>query len=904
MLALVYRSARLLPAGHPMLNPANIGRFGVRDVIATAANGLVVKRENIDQILIFGAVLVAMAMIVLQTILIVLYAAFGSAAHAAGTPSGTFFSTPNPNTDIIFEFLRSVFGVSDIFGSGTTTVLQPGFHAILGFYSTAMMIIAVIVVLYYVITVVGESAQTGQPFGKRFNGLWAPIRLVLALGLLVPLGDGLNAGQYMTMYIAKFGSGLATNAWIKYTESFTAPTPVAGNFAAPSALDLGTSIFSFQACSAAYNRAGHWNSPTDVFPASGTDVVTILVDNGKTSQLATFTDADIKFGRDAGAAKITYVWSAVDLPLPSGKGPSPANSTCGSIEMSIKGDTGSSDATNTDMTNAANTVQQAQVTYLTAMKQMADAFKDPSTKISEKTVPWAPSGTDYSAASNVQASALAQQVANAINAAQTSMNSVPANIRTAMMSATTQVTSMQNDAKTRGWGTAGIYYIQTARMTQAVLDAVSNAVPAPVTGPDGKSKPSVLVSHWDDSLQLPGVGGPTNTDQDAAARTALANAEVVISKVPSYITTQPTNALGAAPAYNQDFSSRGASITDPILWLARWQFGDGFLELVDNKSAASATTSGNDPMSRLIDAGGSILSHAGSMIKYYIAAKAGSNFIDRFFGAIPGAGKLVKALNFIGAILDAVAPVLWFIITVGLAVGIVLFYLLPMMPFMYFFFSAVNWVIEVAEAVVSMPLFALSHLRIDGEGLPGQTAFANWLTLFGVLLRPLLIIMGLIVGTLVFNAGVNFLAATFKYAIFAYNPDATCTLPGTGNAPCGLDIRNVSGFGIITYTVLFVYLVYMLANSCFKLIDAIPDKMLRWLGGGSSFTGDRPVDIGNMQGMALAGYAVMTQGHSALEGTEKNFRATNARRRDIKEKENEIRRLHGDVNAPSSGGMT
>ncbi|USO08474.1 MAG: hypothetical protein H6866_04500 [Rhodospirillales bacterium] len=197
--------------------------------------------------------------------------------------------------------------------------------------------------------------------------------------------------------------------------------------------------------------------------------------------------------------------------------------------------------------------------------------------------------------------------------------------------------------------------------------------------------------------------------------------------------------------------------------------------------------------------------------------------------------------------------------------------------------------------------FAFTDRR---RGLPGQTAFANWLTLFGVLLRPLLIIMGLIVGTLVFNAGVNFLAATFKYAIFAYNPDATCTLPGTGNAPCGLDIRNVSGFGIITYTVLFVYLVYMLANSCFKLIDAIPDKMLRWLGGGSSFTGDRPVDIGNMQGMALAGYAVMTQGHSALEGTEKNFRATNARRRDIKEKENEIRRLHGDVNAPSSGGMT
>ena len=34
LLALVFSSARLIPQGHPSLNAANIGQFGVRQVIA------------------------------------------------------------------------------------------------------------------------------------------------------------------------------------------------------------------------------------------------------------------------------------------------------------------------------------------------------------------------------------------------------------------------------------------------------------------------------------------------------------------------------------------------------------------------------------------------------------------------------------------------------------------------------------------------------------------------------------------------------------------------------------------------------------------------------------------------------------------------------------------------------
>ena len=40
LLALVLHSARLIPHNHPVLNSANVGQFGVRQVLALAANNL------------------------------------------------------------------------------------------------------------------------------------------------------------------------------------------------------------------------------------------------------------------------------------------------------------------------------------------------------------------------------------------------------------------------------------------------------------------------------------------------------------------------------------------------------------------------------------------------------------------------------------------------------------------------------------------------------------------------------------------------------------------------------------------------------------------------------------------------------------------------------------------------
>ena len=84
----------------------------------------------------------------------------------------SFFTTPTEyvSSDVVLKMLDQVFGPSlGMFGTAAEPVGTPvyeGLHAILGLYSMATMVIAVIIVIYYLMTVVGEAAQTGTAFRK------------------------------------------------------------------------------------------------------------------------------------------------------------------------------------------------------------------------------------------------------------------------------------------------------------------------------------------------------------------------------------------------------------------------------------------------------------------------------------------------------------------------------------------------------------------------------------------------------------------------------------------------------------------------------------------------------------------------------------------------------------------
>lgn len=232
-MAQIYGAARLLPPNHAYLNIQNVGRYGMVNVIIEAFANLRFTRKNLDQIFIFALLVCGLILLMAQFVIL----GFSLFVHNsfAATGYAAFFVTPDTTNDIAHILMDRVFGIPLLFDSCVSqgipclnSTMSEGafpfpYHGalqdMLAFYSIGLCVIGVIIFLYYIVTIVVETAQTGTPFGRRFNHVWAPIRMVVALALLIPLTYGLNGAQLLTLHVAKWGSALATNGWTLFVDT-------------------------------------------------------------------------------------------------------------------------------------------------------------------------------------------------------------------------------------------------------------------------------------------------------------------------------------------------------------------------------------------------------------------------------------------------------------------------------------------------------------------------------------------------------------------------------------------------------------------------------------------------------------------------------------------------------------
>jgi conjugal transfer/type IV secretion protein DotA/TraY len=148
------------------------------------------------------------------------------------------------------------------------------------------------------------------------------------------------------------------------------------------------------------------------------------------------------------------------------------------------------------------------------------------------------------------------------------------------------------------------------------------------------------------------------------------------------------------------------------------------------------------------------------------------------------------------------------------------------------------WVKTILEAMVGVPLWALAHLRIDGNGLPGSAAMSGYYLVFEVFLRPICIVFGLLASIAIFGAQVKILHQIW--------PLVTSNMTGfeanslTPPPPAGLG-GTVWFRGIVDqffFTLIYTFVVYMMALASFKLIDMVPDYIMRWMGASVATFGD------------------------------------------------------------------
>lgn len=184
-------------------------------------------------------------------------------------------------------------------------------------------------------------------------------------------------------------------------------------------------------------------------------------------------------------------------------------------------------------------------------------------------------------------------------------------------------------------------------------------------------------------------------------------------------------------------------------------------------------------------------------------------------GAKAGAG-------FIGGALNVLSPLITTILFSLLAPGILLAYVLPATPFIYWVHSLTLWMIRFVLAVVMAPFWAASHISPVGDDLLPSRAESGWIMLLEIAARPIIMIIGLYVGIQIMNT-VGVFVVEWSYSAM--------------RASLGSD-RPDFILGAITWTFLLANLMIAVAGLSFGVIAKGTDYLLHMLGQRTSGDGE------------------------------------------------------------------
>jgi len=193
--------------------------------------------------------------------------------------------------------------------------------------------------------------------------------------------------------------------------------------------------------------------------------------------------------------------------------------------------------------------------------------------------------------------------------------------------------------------------------------------------------------------------------------------------------------------------------------------------------------------------------------------------------------------------------------------------LLPVALFINFLFAVIEWVISVFEAVVGMPLWALSFITVGGDGI-GDKAFNGVMKLFEIMLRPSVIVTVTVASFIIFSAAVHFFNNAFGMFYQSY-----------------MDVTTVGGSALMFIGSLFMYVmtVYSIGNSCFKLIPTISNQFMGWIGGPQGFSHTMDFKMEEVSGIGAI-YALDKFGGGISRGASQMGKGIKAIGKDRKER--------------------
>ena len=696
--------------------------------------------------------------------------------------------------------LNQMFG--PLFPSAALPDGDPGvatvFSSIIGYFNVIILVVGGLMFFYNVTVGVLQSAHEGQVLGQRWSSLWAPLRVLFAVGLLVPVPNygGYNLAQVGVAYIVKGSTNIASEIWKGSVNLILdGDVPIASSEPRFSP-DLIRVLYENAACMNLLNY--QYETIGSPLRVEYSDSSTAINSRLNVNDVYAFTGTDGSYPRYSATTQVVGGgrvenfgicggWATPEVPayllrvIDEAGGPE-SDAAEAIIKRFGEG--------HRDILVGVEARVRALVTgtgdAAPIRQDVFDAILEPTTF------------TDELVAISVDANSQLRSLVDELReTARTSGGqSAYDNLRSRITGNCTDGTSGPSGSGTagcygEGWIGAGAYYTTLARVNAEINSLVTaqSYVRGRTFGVTTTQEQFVTDAGGGGWFWGRNSRGELLPSSEEAARVMTQYMELYAKS--SY----PLAALGF-PMSTSDIIEANAEAGDSSAGLIERAMRS--LNGAVQRAQASilryfdpSNTESGDPMVGLISMGG-----------FLIALGAGLLLASAFGVRI------------------AVVMVPFF--SVLFAAGATLSFVLPLMPFFYWILGVTGYFLLVVEAIVAVNLWALAHMRMEGDGISGAAGNKGWLMLLALLMTPVLMVFAFLIGMGIFRISSDLISAGMFYAVSG--------ISGGSNVLVAL-------VGIIAFSIMIVSAYIFILERSFSLISEFPNRVMMWMGEGINISG-------------------------------------------------------------------
>lgn len=703
--------------------------------------------------------------------------------------------TPPPG-DTSIDFLHEVFGnIVNMVSSGTDprgSSVSDVLGQMMSVFNTGVLFLAMIFVGYTTVTGTINSAHDGEILGRKMSEVWVPIRTVGGTAFLLPLGSGYCLIQIGVLWIALQGVGLADRIWSAAIQQISQDNMIS-NPIIPDARPLAANILRFEVCAAAMNKmyadsGRNTRIQAMAIPRSVTNTGDLTGTGTPSLVLDSISrGTDVMMGNGANS-KYNAVWLSRYQVIDYKWRAVDANGNPSTyINPDVCGGISWKESWESSESNANTKVIKAPImaAHAAAVKNMIAELNPVAQQIVAGQKP-APGAID---------TATEHYVLALRNAAKVAVQNTNDRARADFLKA----------AESSGWIFAGTWYNHIVRMND-VMQSTLNGLPSadPVSIVDGRETQEAL-QNYQDAIAV------TNE----YAKNRIADVKSVYYRETDL--RAPQDGEGASEYLKKLMST-------PFM---------GAINQITEEIAGSNL----NHMSQMKSFGDTIVI-TGETLMITLSTAAGV--------ADSGAGLAVKTFFNAHSALQILSGVFTFMM-IGLFIfGVTLSTYVPMIPFITWITSVVNWFVLLIEAILAAPIWAAAHIHPDGDDAVGKGG-QGYMMILSLFMRPSLMLFGLVTAMLLTQPITGFVNAGFMSAVSGVQADSMTGI--------------VKFLGYVTIYVIFMTTII---HTVFSLIHWIPDNVPRWIGANVS-GGPASPDQKEREGAHVFGGAV-SEGGKGLGG--------------------------------------